>query len=125
MNRLSMLGIVFIFLTIGWTVSGQLLVKKGMLEVGSSPAEIRRLPGFIGRALVNWKVILGVCCAVAATLSWIVALSRAPLSFAYPFFGLAIVLVLALSGLLLDERIPLTRWIGVGIVCLGIFVASR
>jgi len=125
MNRPSLMAILFIFLTVTWTVAGQLLVKKGMLEVGSSPSQIRLLPGFVWRALTNWKVVSGLICAVAAALSWIVAISRSELSFAYPFTALAIVTVLALSGALFHEKVSITRWIGVAIVCVGILVASR
>lgn len=125
MNRPSPIAILFISLSVIWVVVGQLLVKKGMLEVGASPSQMKQLPGFILQAITNWKVLLGLACAVLGTLSWIVALSRADLSFAYPFYGLAIVLVLALSGLLLGEKVPLIRWVGVGIVVVGIVVASR
>jgi drug/metabolite transporter (DMT)-like permease len=125
MSGISWMALLFIALTIVWTVAGQLLVKKGMQEVGSAPGQAQMLPAFLWRAITQWKVLLGVACAVLATLCWMVALSRAQLSFAYPFFGLAIVLVLVLSGLMLGERVPVTRWIGVAIVFVGIFVASR
>jgi uncharacterized membrane protein len=43
---------------------------------------------------------------------------------AYPFMALAIVLVLALSGALFGEIVPLNRWMGVAIVCVGLVVAA-
>jgi uncharacterized membrane protein len=39
--------------------------------------------------------------------------------------GLAIVLVLALTPLVFGERVPLTRWLGVLVVCVGLWIASR
>lgn len=125
MSGVPWMALLFIALTIIWTVAGQLLVKKGMQEVGSAPGQAGLLPAFLWRAVTHWKVVLGVACAVLATLCWMVALSRAQLSFAYPFMGAAVVLVLALSGLILGERVPLNRWVGVAIVVVGIFVASR
>ena len=62
---------------------------------------------------------------MVAALAWIVAISRSNLSFAYPFMALAVVLVLLLSGVIFQEEIPMNRWIGVALVCLGILVASR
>lgn len=121
----SRMALLFIALTIIFTVAGQLFVKQGTREVGASPAQATMLVGFIWRAFTNIWVVLGLGCAVIAAVSWTVAVSRSNLSFAYPFMALAIVLVLFLSGLIFGEEIPLTRWFGVLIVCLGIFVASR
>ena len=119
------MALFFLALTVASTVIGQLLVKQGIREVGPSPSQVEMLPRFVWAALTNLKVLSGLACAVAGAVSWMVTLSRTDLSFAYPFMGLSIVLVLALSGALFGESVPLTRWLGVGIVCLGILVAAR
>ncbi len=116
---------LFITLTVALTVVGQLLVKQGMLHVGSSPTRITLLPRFVLKTFTNPYVLLGLVSAVCATVSWTLAISRANLSVAYPFMGLAIVMVLTLSSALFGEAVPPQRWIGVGIVCLGLAVAAR
>ena len=115
---------MFLFLTITLTVLGQLLVKKGMLQAGPSPEQFRLLPVFVLRALTNPFVVVGLSCAIGAAIAWMLTVARADLSFVYPFMSLAIVLVLALSGALFDEVVPLRRWIGVVVVCLGLILAS-
>ncbi|HUY85775.1 MAG TPA: hypothetical protein VMU77_01570 [Acidimicrobiales bacterium] len=125
MTRPSPLSLLFIGLTIGLTVVGQLLVKKGMLAVGASPKQASLIPLFVWKTLTNLDVVLGLASAVVAAISWTIAISRSPLSFAYPFMGLAIVLVLALSGALFGEVVPLGRWLGVGVVCVGLVIAAR
>jgi drug/metabolite transporter (DMT)-like permease len=124
-DRPSLLGLVFIFLTVGFTVLGQILVKQGMLAVGASPTAIQSMPGFVLRALTNYQVVLGLGCAVIAALTWIIAISRSQLSYAYPFMTLTLVLVLLLSGFMFKETIPINRWLGAAIVCAGIIVSSR
>lgn len=124
-DRPTLLSLIFIFLTVGFTVLGQILVKQGMLAVGKSPSEIAAIPRFALHALTNPQVILGLSCAVVAALTWIIAISRSSLSFAYPFMALTVVLVLVLSGVFFKEEIPMNRWIGVVIVGVGIFIASR
>ena len=119
------MALIFIFLTIMFTVIGQLCVKQGMLGIGASPSQLTELPVFVLRTFTNLWILAGLDCAVIAAVTWTVAVSRSALSFAYPFMALAIVLVLALSGSLFGETIPATRWIGVLVVCLGIFIASR
>jgi len=118
-------ALLLVFLTIGLTAAGQALVKHGVLEVGASPGQFRQLPAFLGRALTNPSVVLGLTCAVFAALAWIMALSRAELSRAYPFMGLTFGVVLFLSALLFGERVPATRWVGVLVICLGIWISSR
>ena len=125
MNRPTPLAISFLFITIAFTVIGQLLVKKGMLEVGPSPGQMAALPGFFWRSFTNPSVAAGLACAVAAALAWTAAISRTDLSFAYPFMALAIVLVLVLSGVFFGEKVSAGRWIGAGVVCLGLWIASR
>ena len=125
MNREPPIALIFILLTIVFTVFGQLLVKQGMREVSASLTPGAALAQLLGSALTNFKVILGLGSAVIAAMSWMVALSHSDLSFAYPFMGLPIVLVLALSGALLGEVVPVTRWLGVGIVCVGLLIAAR
>ena len=125
MNRESSTAIVFILITIVFTVVGQLLVKQGIREVSGSLGQASEATLLIVRALTNWKVVLGLGSAVIAALSWMVAVSHSDLSFAYPFMGLPIVLVLALSGALFGEVVPITRWVGVGIVCVGLLIAAR
>jgi len=119
------MAVFFIFLMLAFTVAGQIFVKQGMLEVGSTPSNLSQIPEFMLRALTNIRVVLGFGCAFLASLCWLVAISRTELSFAYPFTGLSIVLVLTLAPTFFGEVVPLTRWLGVLIVCAGIWVASR
>lgn len=122
MTRLSW---IFLGLTVLFTVAGQLSIKQGMLQIGVNPEQVTLLPRFVWRAFTNPFVIAGLGSAVAAAACWTVAIARSELSVAYPFMGLAIVLVLALSGVLFGEAVDLRRWLGVLVVCLGLVIASR
>jgi multidrug transporter EmrE-like cation transporter len=122
MTRLSWIALG---LTVSFTVIGQLLIKYGMLQIGSNPEQLALLPRFVWRAFTNHFVVLGLGSAVLGAACWTVAVARADISVAYPFMGLAIVLVLALSGVLFGEEVNVWRWIGVLVVCLGLVIASR
>lgn len=115
---------IFIGLTIFFTVCGQLLVKSASFEFGPFPKDLAGLFQFLIRAFTNIKLLTGLFCAVIASIMWMNALSLSDISFAYPFMALAIVLVLALSPLLFKEVIPWTRWLGVAVVCIGLWIAS-
>ena len=117
--------LLLLVLTVLFSVAGQMLIKQGVLQVGVSPTTIGGLPAFLWRAFSDLHVILGLTCALLAAAAWVTALARTDLSLAYPFMGLTIVLVLVLSGIAFNERVPVTRWLGAIVVCFGIWLASR
>lgn len=124
MPKLPDSPLIYIFACIGFTVVGQLLVKSGVQSlVRPGVADVG--VGLLLKALVCPGVILGLVSALVAAAAWTVALSRCDLSFAYPFMGLAIVLVLLLTPLVFHEHVPLTRWIGVAVVCIGLWIAAK
>jgi len=67
---------LFIGLTIVFTVIGQLLVKAGMIEVGEFPGGLKIIPTYLWQSLINWKVLLGLVCAVLASFTWMLAMSK-------------------------------------------------
>lgn len=111
--------------TIAFTVAGQLLVNAGMSEVGTMPRGSQPLPGFFFAALLNFRVVAGLLFALLPALTWMAAVSVIDISLAYPFMVLAVVEVLALSSVLLEELKPLHGWLRVLIVCLGLVLAAR
>ena len=60
-----------------------------------------------------------------SAVAWLFALSKASLSFAYPFAALGYVLIVAFSAFVLHETVPVLRWVGVVFIVIGIvFVAQ-
>ena len=116
---------LFIALTILFTVMGQLILKSAMLDVGAMPTNGRELVPYVIRTYLQWKVIVGMGLAFLASFFWMGAVSRSDISFAYPFMALPIVLVLLLSPAFFGERVPLARWGGVALVCVGLWVSAR
>ena len=118
-------GYFFIFLTVTFTVLGQLLVKAGVAKVFSSSAEPLPVGRLVVAALLNPAVLGGLICAFIAAISWFPAVSRLPISVAYPFMALSIVLVLFLAPLCFGERVSLNQWMGVILVSFGLWLASH
>jgi multidrug transporter EmrE-like cation transporter len=53
------------------------------------------------------------------------AMTKLPLSFAYPFMSLAFVLVMVFSSLLFNEPITAHKMIGVALVIVGLAIGSQ
>jgi drug/metabolite transporter (DMT)-like permease len=78
------------------------------------------------RALVSQPYVWGGLALFGlSALVWLVVLSRASLSFAYPFAALTYVLILLFDHFALDEQVPALRWGGVAFIAVGIFLISR
>jgi drug/metabolite transporter (DMT)-like permease len=116
-----------ILLSVGLAAVAQLMLKTGMNRVNDelAPATF----GFDGASLrtvvVQPYVWAGLGLFGTSALVWLVVLSRASLSFAYPFAALTYVLILLFDALVLDETVPPLRWAGVGFIAVGIFLVSR
>jgi uncharacterized membrane protein len=60
-----------------------------------------------------------------SAIVWLFALSRASLSFAYPFAALSYVLIVLFSVLVLHEDVPVLRWVGVAFIVTGIMLVAQ
>jgi drug/metabolite transporter (DMT)-like permease len=118
-------GYLYIFVTVIFTVTGQLLIKAGVSKVTSSFSEPPPLLLLVLAAFLNPFVIGGLASALMAAVAWFPAVSRLPISVAYPFLALPMVLVLLLAPLLFGERVSINQWLGVGVVSIGLWLAAR
>jgi len=114
-----------ILLSTVFTVAGQLFFRKGMLEVGEISFSLQSLWKTLGGTASNIYVISGFILFALGAIWWLVILSKVEVSYAYPIGSLGYVLLLFASWLFLGESIPLSRWIGVFFICLGIFFIAR
>ncbi len=108
-------------------VVGQLLLKMGMNQVGTLEFS-GGLAGIISlgvRVFSNLKVLGGFAAYGLSSLFWIVVLSKIDLSLAYPMLALNYVLVPLTACLFLGEQVPALRWMGIGVVIVGVVIISR
>ena len=105
--------------------AAQLFLKKGLLVVGQFPQNFSELLPFFIKAYSNTYIISTVFLTLLTALAWILAVSRVQLSFVYPFMALSYVLVALFSLLIFKESVTALRWLGILIICLGVFLVSR
>ena len=103
----------------------QLLLKKGLLQVGGYPHDLAELGSFFLKAYTNGYVISAAILTIVTALAWIIALSKAELSRIYPFMALSYVLVAVFSMVIFKEDVSPLRWAGIGVICLGVLLVSR
>lgn len=125
MNKDKMMFYVYIFVMIVATTSSQLSLKYGISSMGEIPNNVKDGAFFLIKAFSKPFVLLSFVLTIVSALSWLSALSKAELSFAYPFSIISYVLILIISSLILKEHVSIMRWLGVIIIGIGIFIVSR
>lgn len=116
--------IVIIIFTVVLSVVAQIFVKSGINLLGPIDFKTRLLSAYT-RVFFTPLVLIGTLIYTVSILLWLYSLSKVDLSFAYPFAALSHVLVPLASLLLLGEEVPLRRWIGIAVICVGLIVVSR
>ena len=119
------MGYFYIFLTIVFTVYGQLILKHQVNTIESQPSGIDVIPFFMKFIFTRPLVISGFISAFIASVSWMAAISKFELSYAYPFMSLNFVVVLVLSVVIFGESINWFKIMGLLTICLGIFIDSK
>ncbi len=118
-------SIALLVVSVSFAVAGQLVLKSAMDSVGRiGSREVSDAGATITRAAKEPKLWLGLVLFGVSAMFWLVVLSRVPLSVAYPFVGVSYVLIVLFARLFLNEHVPLTRWIGVLVVALGIAIVG-
>jgi multidrug transporter EmrE-like cation transporter len=67
----------------------------------------------------------GMFCYGASVCVWLAALSKAPVSTAYPMLSLGYVVVATVSVVWLGESMGPAKVLGIALICAGVFLVSR
>jgi multidrug transporter EmrE-like cation transporter len=119
------MGYLFIVLTILLTVYGQIVVKWQVLNAGDLPGAPLDKVSFLFKLVINPWIISSFAAAFVAAISWMVAMTKYDLSYAYPFMSACFVLVAILSVLCFHEQITTFRIIGLTLIVLGMIISSK
>lgn len=101
------------------------MLKAAMNEIGHIGAQELGSPArTVARAAREPRLWTGLVLFGVSALFWLVVLSRVPLSVAYPSVGMSYVFVVLFSRLWLHEHVPPLRWLGAGVVVIGIVMVG-
>ncbi len=114
--------ILFVVLT---NFFSQILLKKGMTDIGKFDLSGGGLWSVAGTVATNWAIIAGIFVMVVSMASHLVVLSRVDISYAYPFLGLSFVLVALYGHFYLDEAVTMWRAAGVLLIVSGVALIAK
>lgn len=110
---------------IAFTVYSQAIMRWQVGNAGPLPADTAGKIGFIVRLFVNPWVISSIVATLLAGFSWMLALTKFQLSYAYPFTGIIYALILILGATVFRESISVGRIAGIAVVMLGVLIIAR
>ena len=114
-----------ILLDVLLNVTGQLSLKYGMSKIGNFSLSLSALPPVFLKAATSLPVLFGLFCYGLGFMVWLIVLSKAEVSYAYPLISLGYVLTAILAWFLFGEALNENRLVGIVVICLGVFLIAR
>ena len=123
-ERTMIVGLILISVLIAGVA--QVTLKVGVNRVTDAHGGVLQLSaGSLKELLTSWVVWAGLVLFAFSAVTWLFALSRVSLSYAYPFAALGYVLIVAFSIFVLHEHVPPLRWLGVACIVVGIVLVAQ
>ena len=113
------IAVAVLLVAIGLGVVGQLLIKLGLNKLGESPSV-----GKVIKSIFTPLVFSGFACYGVSSLLYLNALSRLPLSYAYPMIAISYVAVVVASWKFLGEDINALRIAGLAVIIVGVVLVA-
>ncbi|HET7675814.1 MAG TPA: SMR family transporter [Gammaproteobacteria bacterium] len=117
----------FLLILIGVLLNAmaQFLLKAGVGKVGEIGLNLHTIVTAGWRLAVEPHILGGLACYVVSVVVWILALSRVPVSIAYPMLSIGYVVTAVAAWAFLGEAVTPLRLVGIGIIIIGVFVVAR
>ena len=117
---------IYIFLALGFAVSSQLIIKWKMSGFSYNDFDSwQDRYSFAFSMLINPYIILALAFSVLAGVTWMIAMTKFELSYAYPFTIFSLIFVTLFSIIFFEEQLNAHKIIGIVLVAIGIFTISR
>lgn len=123
-TRTVLIGMILLSVTLA--AVAQVTLKSGVNRVTENTGGALQFDGDSLKVLAGSPIVwLGLVLFGLSAIVWLVVLSRATLSFAYPFASLSYVLILVLGHFALDEQVTSLRLAGVGLIIAGVVLVGQ
>ena len=117
---MTIASVALLLFAVVTAATGQVMLKHGM-QIATT--RVAHDGGSLAlRAATSPWVLLGLVVFGVSAIAWLTALSRVPLSVAYPFNALGYLVILTASIVVLHERASVLTWVGTFLVVSGLLI---
>ena len=103
----------------------QLLLKAGTNRIGHFDFSLNNALPIGWQLATNPYIFGGLSCYVISVVVWIMALSRVPVSIAYPMLSIGYVVNALAAWWLFGESLTTMRIAGIGIIIVGVYMVTK
>jgi multidrug transporter EmrE-like cation transporter len=105
--------------------AAQLLLKAGTNAIGHFDFQIANLVPIGLKVATQPHIIGGLGCYVISVVVWILALSRVPVSIAYPMLSIGYVVNAFIAWQWFGEALAAQKLVGIAFIIVGVFLVAR
>jgi len=105
--------------------AAQLLLKAGTNAVGQFEFHLDNLVPVGLKLALEPHILGGLGCYVISVVVWIMALSRIPVSIAYPMLSIGYVVNAFVAWQWFGEALAAQKMLGIGFIVIGVFLVAR
>jgi drug/metabolite transporter (DMT)-like permease len=117
---LTLASIGLLLFAVASAATGRVMLKHGRQVATSRAAQSGG--SLVVRAATSPWVLLGLVVFAISAVAWLGALSKVPLSVAYPFNALGYLVILIASIVVLHEKANVLTWVGSVLVVSGLLI---
>ncbi len=118
--------VVLILIMVSVAPLGDIFLRKGMEQIGAMPGWApTELFHFFFAAFTSPTVWIGIGLLLAFFIAYMLVLSWADYSYVLPASSISTLVVALLGHYVLHESVRPLRWVGVALICLGVFVVGH
>lgn len=105
--------------------AAQLLLKAGTNRVGEFAFAMDNVVPIGAKLATSPFIAGGLACYVVSVVVWILALSRVPVSVAYPMLSIGYIVNAVAAWMLFGESLGAQKLVGIGFIVVGVFLVAR
>ena len=105
--------------------AAQLLLKAGTNAIGHFDFQLGNIVPIGLKIAMQPHIIGGLGCYVISVVIWILALSRVPVSVAYPMLSIGYVVNAFIAWQWFGEALAAQKLVGIGVIIVGVFLVAR
>lgn len=105
--------------------TAQLLLKAGTNAVGAFSFSLANVVPIGTRLAASPYIAGGLACYVVSVVVWILALSRVPVSVAYPMLSIGYIVNAVAAWALFGESLGAQKLVGIAFIVAGVFLVAR
>ena len=122
---MNCVSFALIFTGVMLNAAAQILMKSGTNAIGHFEFSAANILPIGWKLATEWHIVTALFCYALSVVVWILALSRVPVSIAFPMLSMAYIVNAVAAYYLLGEPFGSTKLLGMGVIIVGVIILSR